>query len=115
MTINIFNLRALAADAGGEYVLGLRDLGTHACYMIYGTVKPTDSPRLIKPGDGHEEIILCVSGELAVTGHITCTLKEGESFHIVGEAECFLTASAPSVYVAAGGHSDEGHHHGHAH
>ena len=115
-TAKLFNLKTLSTEAGGEYVLGLRDLDTHACYMIYGTVLPGATPRLIKPGAGHEEIILCVSGEFSVTGHVSVTLREGEAFHIRGEAECFLANpnSGPAVYVAAGGHSDEGHH-GHSH
>ncbi len=114
----LFNLRTLSIEAGGEYVLGLRDLDTHACYMIYGTVLPGAAPRLIKPGDGHEEIILCVSGEFTVTGHFSGTLKEGEAFHIREEAECYLSnpTTNPAVYVAAGGHSETGHHgHSHAH
>lgn len=118
MPIKTFDLKTLSTEAGGEYVLGLRDLNTHACYMIYGTVAPGGAPRLIKPGAGHEEIVLCVSGEFAVTGEISGTLKAGESFHIREEAECFLSnpTLTPAVYVAAGGHSDHGHHgHDHAH
>lgn len=111
-----FDLKALAKSAGGEYVLGVRDTGTHACYLIYGTVWPGDPPRMIKPGAGHEEIIMAVEGEFGVSGHFAGRIKEGEAFHMAGEAECFLVnvTDKPAVYIASGGHSETGGH-GHNH
>jgi len=29
----------------GEYVLGSRDTGSHACYLIYGVLKPGEKGR----------------------------------------------------------------------
>lgn len=106
-----FEVRSKALEEGGEFVLGLKDTGTHACYMIYGTLKPGEKGRLIKPGAGHEELLLAVKGDIEVTGKLNGTLKEGTSFHIAGDDECFFenASSEEVVYVAAGGHSEGGH------
>lgn len=106
-----FDVREGAASSGGEYVLGVKDTGSHACYMIYGALNPGEKGRSIKPGKGHEEIVLSVRGEISVTGRFTGALREGEAFHIAGEDECFLenTGEDTAVYIAAGGHSAGGH------
>jgi uncharacterized cupin superfamily protein len=105
-----FDLGAMASD--GEYVLGLKDTGTHACYMIYGSLKPGEGGRTIRPGKGHEEIVMAVKGEFEVTGSLSGTLREGSAFHIAGEDECFLrnASSETAVYVAAGGHTPGAEH-----
>ncbi len=104
--------RALSSQ-NGEYVLGLEDTGSHACYMIYGILKPGEKGRLIKPGKGHEEIILAVKGDLAITGDISLRLEQGSAFHFTGEISAFLenTGSGEAVYIIAGGHSAHDHHH----
>ncbi len=109
--MRIFDIRNKAAEEGGEYVLGLKDTGSHACYMIYGVLKSGEKGRLIKPGEGHEELVLAQKGDIAVTGRMRGTLREGTSFHIVGDDECFLEnlSSGEAVYIVAGGHSDAGH------
>lgn len=106
-----FELGGLAAKDKGEYVLGMRDLDTHACYMIYGVLAPGEEKRRICPGSGHEEIILAATGDLEVTGELEGTLRQGSAFHIAGETICFLAnrGQAPAVYIAAGGHSEGGH------
>ena len=44
-------MRRLAEDAEeGEYVLGLRGLGTHAVYAIYGLLRPGEKDRKAHPG-----------------------------------------------------------------
>ncbi len=104
--------RALAAEEG-EYVLGLDDTGSHACYMIYGTLKPGEKDRLVKPGHGHEEIVAAMKGDLRLSGAREGTLKEGEAFHIVDETTVYLEnpAGTEVVYIISGGHSADGHHH----
>lgn len=94
----------------GEYIIGADLTGSHACYMIYGVIKPEDKPRLIKPGKGHEEIVLIIKGR-AKLGEII--LQEGESFHIAGEDSCFLEniSDTELIYIIAGGHSESGHKH----
>lgn len=106
-----FDIRAKAGK--GESVLGMDDLHTHACYMIYGALAPGEKGRLIKPGHGHEEIVLAAKGDFEVTGKFGGTLKEGNAFHITGDAECFLEnkTNAEAAYVIAGGHSEGGHGH----
>lgn len=106
-----FDIRRRAVEGGGEYVLGVKDTGSHACYMIYGALKPGEKGRLIKPGEGHEELVLAARGDFVVKGKMSGILKEGTSFHIVGDEECFLEnpSSEEAVYIVAGGHSEGGH------
>jgi len=96
----------------GEYIFGFEDTGSHTCYMIYGLLKPKEKGRLVKPGKGHEEIILALEGDLDVTGFYSGVLREGSALHIAGENECFLENAAEhtAVYIIAGGHSEGSHH-----
>lgn len=96
----------------GEYVLGFEETGSHACYMMYGILRSGENGRLIKPGSGHEEMVLAVKGDFHITGHYSDILKEGSAFHISGEHECFLEnkGAADAIYIIAGGHSESGHH-----
>ena len=73
--MKIFDVRTRVDDSG-EYILGLEDTGSHACYLIYGTMKPGEKGRLLKPGGGHEELILAARGNFLVSGHIEGELKE---------------------------------------
>jgi uncharacterized cupin superfamily protein len=104
--------RALAAEEG-EAVLGLADTGSHACYMIYGIVKPGEKGRLINPGKGHEEIVLAVKGDFNLSGGAQGRLQEGYAFHFAGDMPVFLEnrGDQDAFYVISGGHSEEGHHH----
>ena len=67
---------------------------------------------VIKPGKGHEEIVLAMKGVLKVTGYYSGTLEESSAFHIHGDHECFLEnpGEEDAVYIVAGGHSESGHH-----
>ena len=96
----------------GEYLLGARETGSHACYMIYGILRSKEKARSVKPGPGHEEIILAIKGDLEVTGFYSGNLKEGVALCLVGEQECFLENQGPSdaIYIIAGGHTETGHH-----
>lgn len=108
-----FELREKASKAeSGEYILGSEDSGTHACYMIYGILRPGQKGRLIKPGKGHEEMVLAVNGDIEVSGFFSLALKNGNAIHITGENECFLEnkGSEEVVYIIAGGHSEADHH-----
>ena len=112
-----YDIREMAAGAKeGEYVLGSKDLETHACYMIYGTLAPGEEGRLVKPGSGHEEIVLCARGRFKVSGPGLAPvreieLKEGSAFHVAGESELYLKnpTGEVAVYIMAGGHSEGGH------
>jgi uncharacterized cupin superfamily protein len=92
----------------GEYVLGSQETGSHACYLIYGIVKPGERGRELKPGKGHEEIVLVMEGHLQLSGHYTGMLKQGQAIHLRGEQSC--RAENPGVinvvYVVSGGHSE---------
>ena len=95
----------------GEYILGLRQTGSHACYLIYGVLKPGEPKRELKPGHGHEEIVLAVTGDLRCVGAFSGILKQGQALHLRGEESVFVQNEgiARAVYVVSGGHSDHGH------
>ncbi len=102
-----------AQDAGsGEYLLGSQATGSHACYLIYGVLKPGEQGRELRPGAGHEELVLAVDGDIVMTGAFTGVLKQGQAVHLRHEETC--TAGNPLNrilrYVIAGGHSGQGQH-----
>lgn len=100
-------------DSGsGEYLLGSQTTGSHACYLIYGVLEPGEQGRKLRPGTGHEEMVLAVDGDIVMTGAFTGVLKQGQAIHLRDEEMC--TAGNPLKrvvrYVIAGGHSSLGHH-----
>ncbi len=109
--MKIFNVGDKVHDSG-EYILGSRLTGSHACYLIYGILKPGEQGREIKPGTGHEEIVLVLTGDMTLTGAFTGVLKQGHALHVQGEETCLAanTGMSTVIYVVAGGHSGEGHH-----
>lgn len=96
----------------GEYVLGADATGSHACYLIYGVLAPGEKGAELRPGRGHEEMVLCIEGELRLTGGVI--LRTGQAVHLHGEETCRAENSGPgrAVYVIAGGHAAGGHGHG---
>jgi uncharacterized cupin superfamily protein len=110
--LKTYPVRELSRDEGGEYVLGLKDLGTHACYLIYGELAPGEEGRKICPGEGHEEILLAVVGDIEVRGdEFSGRLPAGEAMHFRGEETCAIgnPGGSTAIYVLAGGHSETGH------
>ena len=109
--MKLFEVAEKVQDSG-EYILGSRETGSHACYLIYGALKPEEKGRELRPGHGHEEIVLALTGDLRLTGHFTGTLKQGQALHLTGEESVFLenTSNVQALYVIAGGHSGHGHH-----
>ena len=97
----------------GEHVLGYDETGSHACYLIYGVLKAGEQGRELKPGRGHEELVLVVRGELGLRGVFTGTLRQGQALQLRGEESCVAenAGEAEACYVIAGGHADGGHHH----
>ena len=109
--MNTFDVASKVSQSG-EYILGAEQTGSHACYLIYGVLKAGERGRELKPGKGHEEIILVLSGELSSHGHYSGALKQGQALHLRDEESCLLdnTGDDESVYVVAGGHAEGGHH-----
>jgi len=96
----------------GEYILGSQETGSHACYLIYGVVKPGEKGRELQPGHGHEEIILVLTGDLTLSGLFTGTLRQGQALHLQGDEVLLAenTGAKPVVYIVSGGHAEHGHH-----
>ena len=69
----------------GEYVLGFDATGSHACYLVYGLLTAGEKGRVLKPGAGHEEMILAVNGTLFLSGGQVVELKAGQAVHLRGE------------------------------
>jgi redox-sensitive bicupin YhaK (pirin superfamily) len=109
--MKVFSVKDKVGTAG-EHILGAEQTGSHACYLIYGTMAPKEKERPFKPGEGHEELLLVVKGRLEVTGHLNGSLHEGEAVHLKGEETCRLenTSDTEAIYVISGGHSEGGHH-----
>ena len=106
--MKIFDILSLASANKGEYVLGLEDLNTHACYLIYGIIKPGEKGRVIKPGSGHEEIVCLVQGKVQLSNSSgRYVLDQGQAFHLKGDETYMMDneAGTDAVYVISGGHS----------
>jgi uncharacterized cupin superfamily protein len=97
----------------GEYILGADVTGSHACYLIYGRLAPGERGRELRPGKGHEELVLCLEGEMHLAGCYSGVLRQGKAIHLRGEESCTAenAGSGDVVYVVAGGHAGGGHEH----
>lgn len=114
--MKIINLKEVMFRPG-EYIVGAEQTHSHACYLIYGVLKPGET-RTLSPGQGHEEIFCCLEGEVqAKSGGEDTKVQKGQCFHMKGEDSCDISNQGNNivVYVLAGGHSGESHHGGHAH
>lgn len=107
--MRIFDLEALCVSEGGEYVLGLKNLHTQSCYLVYGILQPGEGERLVRPGDGYEEILCAVGGSLTLhtdqedielSRSQAVLVKQGDSFYISNPSDKAV------VYILAGGRSD---------
>jgi len=110
--VKTFDLEALSADEGGEYVLGMKDLHTHACYLVYGKLRTGEKERLVRPGEGHEEILCAVDGSVVMhTPRGDETLEKGHAVHVKEDESFFISnpSNLPVTYVLAGGHSRPHH------
>lgn len=109
--MKIFDVLTHVEDTG-ETILGSEATGSHACYLIYGRMKNREKGRIVKPGRGHEELILAIQGDLLFSGLAQGTLAEGRALHLRGEETLILENpnDSPAVYVVAGGHAESGHH-----
>jgi hypothetical protein len=110
--MKIFDVSNKVGDSG-EYVLGVDATGSHACYLIYGAMRPREKGRALKPGKGHEELILAVKGDFSVSGGAQGMLRQGQAIHLKGDETCFLenATGEEAVYVISGGHVEHGHGH----
>lgn len=110
--MKVYNLAKMCQNEGGEYVLGAKDLNTHACYMIFGVLAPGQSDRLVKPGSGHEEILIAIDGDIVLNLEKGAqVLAKNEAVHIMEDGEFHISNPGPEPirYVMAGGHSRPHH------
>ena len=109
--MRVYDVAGRVDKEKGEFILGSKDTGSHACYMIYGKLGPGEEGRVIRPGKGHEEIIFAVTGDLEVSGAMEGVLREGSAIHIAGDKVCRLKnlTVKEALYIASGGHSEGGH------
>jgi hypothetical protein len=110
--MRIFEVKG-ALKGPGEYILGAKQTGSHACYLIWGVLGPGEQGRALEPGEGHEELLLALKGALEVSGHFEGLLQEGQALHLKGSERCWLgnpSGTEEALYVIAGGHS-QGHGH----
>ncbi|HMK43037.1 MAG TPA: hypothetical protein VK445_02760 [Dissulfurispiraceae bacterium] len=113
MSLKTYEIAGAARSAAnGEHILGAQDTGSHACYLLYGVMRPGEAERRICPGAGHEELVLAARGSFLVSGCFSGELQEGSAFHISGADICYLEnrGTDEAVYCIAGGHSSAGHH-----
>ncbi len=110
--MNVYEVSSKVSGSG-EYILGFDATGSHACYLGYGVLRAGETGRELKPGRGHEEMIIVVRGALTLTGAATVTLKQGQAIHLKGEESCLAEnrTGVDAVYVISGGHSASGHGH----
>lgn len=104
-----FDLEKLAHREGGEYVLGMKDLHSQACYLIYGILAPGEGERLIRPGSGYEEILCAVGGPLLIRGKTGETRLESGNAVQVQEDDSFMVSNPADreiVYIIAGGRTN---------
>lgn len=102
-----YDLGDLAGKSGGEYVLGLKDLKTHAVYIVYGFLEAGEGGRKLLPGRGHEEILFVVGGEIVVETPVgEVKMGFGEALHLREDDEYYLRnpGGDTACYVLAGGH-----------
>jgi hypothetical protein len=107
--VRIFDLESLCASEGGEYVLGRKHLHTQGCYLVYGTLAPGEGERLIRPGEGYEEILCAVAGPLILhTDRGEIHLGRSHALHVKQNDTFYLSnpSSESVVYVIAGGKLD---------
>ena len=97
--------------SSGEYLLGSQETGSHACYLIYAVLQPGETGRELKPGHGHEEIVLALQGDLSLAGAHAGMLKQGQALHLAGDETVLVgnSGAMPAVYVVSGGHAGHGH------
>ncbi len=96
----------------GEYLIGFEQTGTHACYFLYGFLKPEEE-REISAGKGHVEIVCLLEGEIKLfTDNNEISLAKGNGFVIEDEEKVKVKniSDKIAVYVVSGGHSDLSHH-----
>ena len=110
--MKVFDIVAKVSESG-EHILGSRDTGSHACYLIYGALKPGEKGRVLSPGKGHEELVLAITGDLRLSGCYTGMLKQGQAIHLHGGESCQAEnpGSINATYVISGGHSESEHGH----
>ncbi len=99
-----FRLRDHYEEKYGEYIIGSKATGRHTVYLVYGELARGES-RILAP-DGHDEILLLLSGEATLerAGEVVSLSKE-EVVSLEADEVLTLKAEVDCRYVVAGTHT----------
>lgn len=105
-----FNIRDHFNPKYQEYIVGSQEIKKHSVYLVYGEIEKGGT-RDLKP-DGHDEILLLLSGEASLTnnGCVTKLCADGV-IHLDPEETATIEALEDCKYVVAGAHAHHHHHH----
>ncbi|HBG47294.1 MAG TPA: hypothetical protein DDW94_09955 [Deltaproteobacteria bacterium] len=105
--MKIYRLPQLADSAqDGTYLLGPHELHSRAIYMVYGKLRPGETPKKLAPENGTEAIIFVLKGNMKTkTGKTAVSVGPGEAFHLKGPDIYYLESAGAeeAVYIEAGG------------
>jgi hypothetical protein len=97
--MKVFRIKDHYQKESDEYVLGPHELGNEIGYMVWGEIGPGEK-KLLKPGSGHEEIILVIDGEAALENG-GGVISKGEAFYLES-GESVLLWPADGVHIRRG-------------
>ena len=101
--MRLFNIRDFYQAKYKEYIIGSKEIEKHSVYLVYGET-PSNETRRMAP-DGHDEILLLLSGEAALENEDTKTVLKKEQAVYMGSDEAFtFSALMDCRYVIAGTH-----------
>lgn len=104
--MKVYNLEQLGRIFGGEYTLGMKDLHSDACYLVYGILQSREVDRLVRPGKGYEEIFCALDGPVVMRTHLGEKILEARhAIHLNQEVSFSISnpSDAPIRYILAGG------------
>lgn len=100
-------------EKSGEALFGPENAGMLTTYMIYGRLAARETGRRLQPGQGREEILFVVNGQvrLEVSGYEEVLCDGGTAISLPEGTDCWLSNTTPNAvqYVIAGGFTQPAH------
>lgn len=107
--MKLFNIRDLYREKYREYIVGSEEIGKHSVYLVYG--EALSGERREMAPNGHDEILLLLSGEAELLGRGTkIQLKKEHAVYMSPDEAFTFTAKSDCRYIVAGTHTTP---HGH--